>query len=41
MSKNSATVGGLEELRRSPMMTLLLDDLEAGRDIGHYGRLAS
>jgi DNA primase large subunit len=27
------------ELRRSPMMAHLLDALEAGTDIGHYGRL--
>lgn len=29
----------LEELRRSPMMAHLLDALEQGTDIGHYGRL--
>lgn len=28
-----------EDLRDSPMMAHLLDALEAGRDIGHYGRL--
>lgn len=28
-----------EELRDSPMMAHLLDALEAGTDIGHYGRL--
>jgi hypothetical protein len=28
-----------EELRASPMMAHLLDALEAGTDIGHYGRL--
>lgn len=27
------------ELRQSPMMAHLLDALEAGTDIGHYGRL--
>jgi len=27
------------ELRKSPMMAHLLDALEAGTDIGHYGRL--
>src|SRR5438132_10246122 len=27
------------ELRDSPMMAHLLDALEAGRDVGHYGRL--
>jgi hypothetical protein len=31
--------GGMEELRRSPMMAHLLDALEKGTDIGHYGRL--
>ena len=30
---------GLKELRRSPMMCHLLDALEAGTDIGEYGRL--
>ena len=30
---------GMEELRKSPMMAHLLDALEAGQDIGHYGRL--
>ncbi|MFN8592554.1 MAG: hypothetical protein U0031_13940 [Thermomicrobiales bacterium] len=29
----------LDELRQSPMMTHLLDALERGEDIGHYGRL--
>ena len=29
----------LEELRKEPMMAHLLDSLEAGKDIGHYGRL--
>jgi hypothetical protein len=28
-----------ENLRDSPMMAHLLDALEAGRDVGHYGRL--
>ena len=28
-----------EELRKEPMMAHLMDSLEAGRDIGHYGRL--
>jgi hypothetical protein len=27
------------ELRNSPMMAHLLDALEAGQDVGHYGRL--
>ncbi len=29
----------VEELRRSPMMSHLLDALDRGEDIGHYGRL--
>jgi hypothetical protein len=29
----------IDELRRSPMMTHLLDALDRGEDIGHYGRL--
>ena len=35
----SAEVGGEEELRKDSMMAHLLDSLEAGKDIGHYGRL--
>jgi hypothetical protein len=31
--------GGGEELLKSPMMAHLLDALESGTDIGHYGRL--
>ena len=30
----------VQELRDEPMMAHLLDSLEAGEDIGHYGRLA-
>ena len=30
---------GVEELRKSDMMAHLLDALDAGKDIGHYGRL--
>jgi DNA primase large subunit len=30
---------GVERLRQSPMMRHLLDALERGDDIGHYGRL--
>ena len=30
---------GLENLRKEPMMAHLLDSLEAGQEIGHYGRL--
>src|SRR5919201_3480802 len=29
----------VDDLRRSPMMNPLLDALERGEDIGHYGRL--
>jgi len=29
----------VDDLRQSPMMTHLLDALDAGNDIGHYGRL--
>lgn len=29
----------VEELRKSPMMAHLLDALDAGQDIGHYGKL--
>ena len=31
--------GGEEELRKDSMMAHLLDSLDAGKDIGHYGRL--
>src|SRR5438445_9594763 len=31
--------GRSDDLRDSPMMAHLLDALEAGTDIGHYGRL--
>ena len=34
-----ATDDGVAELRKDSMMTHLLDSLEAGKDIGHYGRL--
>lgn len=29
----------VEELREEPMMAHLIDSLESGKDIGHYGRL--
>ena len=29
----------VDDLRKSPMMSHLLDALERGQDIGHYGRL--
>jgi|GEM_PF-248342 len=31
--------GGIDELRKDSMMEHLLDSLDAGKDIGHYGRL--
>ena len=37
--RGSADEGGVEELRKDPMMTTLLDALDAGQDVGHYGRL--
>jgi hypothetical protein len=33
------TSDGIEQLRASPVMARLLDALEEGTDIGHYGRL--
>ena len=33
------TLGGEEELRKDPMMAHLLDSLNEGKDVGHYGRL--
>lgn len=38
-SRTPAQPGGIEALRRDRMMAHLLDSLEAGKDIGHYGRL--
>lgn len=29
----------VDELRNSPMMAHLLDSMDRGEDIGHYGRL--
>jgi hypothetical protein len=37
--RGSADEGGETELRKDPMMATLLDGLEAGEDVGHYGRL--
>ena len=39
MSEQDVVLGGVEELRKDSMMVHLLDSLEAGKDIGHYGRL--
>lgn len=36
---NASNAGQSENLRDSPMMAHLLDALEKGTDIGHYGRL--
>jgi len=30
---------GIEELRKNDMVAHLIDSLESGKDIGHYGRL--
>ena len=38
-SRGSADEGGEAELRKDPMMTTLLDALNDGKDVGHYGRL--
>jgi predicted Ser/Thr protein kinase len=35
----AASEGRVEKLRRSDVMSRLMDDLEAGVDVGHYGRL--
>jgi len=35
----TATKPGMDDLRKSPTMTYLLDAAEGGQDIGHYGRL--
>ncbi len=37
--KTATRTSGSDELRTSPMMAHLLDALEKGTDIGHYGRL--
>jgi len=37
--KESRSSSGQEALRKNGMMAHLLDSLEAGEDIGHYGRL--
>jgi len=37
--KAPRTSSGREALRKNAMMTHLLDALDAGQDIGHYGRL--
>ena len=37
--KAAAATSAVEELRKSDMMAHLLDALDQGKDIGHYGRL--
>jgi len=37
--KTAKSKSGQDKLRNSPMMVHLLDALQAGTDIGHYGRL--
>jgi hypothetical protein len=37
--KKATQSQAVEDLRTSPMMAHLLDSLERGEDIGHYGRL--
>lgn len=32
-------LGGIDELRKDPMMAHLIDSLDVGTDVGHYGRL--
>ncbi len=38
-SKENILIVAVEELRKNDMMAHLLDALDAGKDIGHYGRL--
>jgi hypothetical protein len=37
--RGAASTGGEDELRKDPMMSRLLDALDKGQDVGHYGRL--
>lgn len=39
VERGDAYAGGEEELRKDPMMARLLDALNDGQDVGHYGRL--
>lgn len=39
MQEANSENGGEVEMRKDTMMAHLLDSLEAGKDIGHYGRL--
>ena len=38
-AKKTHDNAGIEELRKNDMMAHLLDSLDTGKDIGHYGRL--
>ena len=38
-AEEPSDLAGTEELRKDSMMAHLLDSLDAGKDIGHYGRL--
>ena len=38
-TKTNRENSGVEELRKNDMMAHLLDSLDQGKDIGHYGRL--
>ena len=38
-AEEPSELGGTDELRKDSMMAHLLDSLDAGKDIGHYGRL--
>ena len=39
VQEKERTVRGVEALRENRMMARLLDSLDAGKDVGHYGRL--
>ena len=39
MAKAKNTSAGIDELRKNEMMAHLLDALDDGKDVGHYGRL--
>ena len=39
METKQSETNALDDLRRSDVMAHLLDSLDAGKDIGHYGRL--
>ena len=37
--RDAKIAGGREQMRNSPFMAKLMDDLDNGVDVGHYGRL--